>query len=72
MVPQMKIERLIRNTIFTWQAWFLRKKLHRKSPTLADLDRKEADERRTHGRPGHYAKAKRDLMTALLAGKAVR
>jgi hypothetical protein len=68
----MKIERLIRNTIFTWQAWFLRKKLHRKSQTLADLDRKEAAARALHRPTREIAAERRQVILGLLGGKVVR
>lgn len=62
-------DRLIRKTIFEWRSWYRGKLLLRNCRKLADLNRKEADERARHGRPAAYTKAKRDLVTDLLAGR---
>lgn len=68
----MTFDRIARKAIFTWQHWWRCKRLSRKCPTFVDITRKEADERRRHGRPGVYAKEKQKLMTDLLAGRMVR
>lgn len=64
---------LIRRAIMAWEAWRSKRHLHSAYPALRDLDRMQAEYRRTHKRgSARIIKAKRDAIHAALAGKAVR
>ena len=66
------MNKLIRRAILSWQSWRDRQRIRRAYPVLRDLDRMQAEYRRTHKRgSARIIKAKRDAIHAALAGKAV-
>jgi hypothetical protein len=65
--------RLIRSICAWWELRTARRKLYRALPVLRELDRREAEYRRSHKRgSARIAKARRDAICAALAGKAAR
>jgi hypothetical protein len=64
---------LVRHICIWWELRTARRKLYRALPVLRELDRRESEYRRSHKRgSARIAKAKRQAITAALAGKAVR
>ncbi|TIN80748.1 hypothetical protein [Mesorhizobium sp.] len=69
----MTLTSLIRRTIVQWALWRQHRETRRAMPALRELDRLEALYRRQHRRgSAKIVRAKRDVMTAALAGKRVR
>ena len=64
------MNRLIRKAINGWIAWRNRKRLHRAIPVLAELDRQQAECRRSHKRgAARIIKARKQaICDALAAG----
>lgn len=62
------MKRLIRKAINGWIAWRNRKRLHRAIPVLAELDRQQAECRRSHKRgAARIIKARKQAICDALA-----
>jgi hypothetical protein len=60
---------LVRHICIWWELRTARRKLYRALPVLRELDRREAEYRRTHRRgSARIAKARRDAITTALKG----
>ena len=66
----MTLTRWIRQITGWWEARRRRTQRYKAMPFMRDLDRKEAEYRRSHRRgAARIVKAKRDAMTKALAGR---
>lgn len=64
------MKRLIRKAINGWIAWRNRKRLHRAIPVLAELDRQQAECRRSHKRgAARIIKARKQAICNALAAR---
>ena len=65
------MKRLIRKAINGWIAWRGRKRLHRAIPALSELDRQQAEYRRSHKRgSARIVKARKQAICDALASRS--